>query len=276
LTDKAVAFIESTPTDQPFFLEVSPRNPHEPILPAPRHRNLAVPDVTLPPNFDEADVRDKPAWVRALPRVAEGPALTSNRREMRAMRSVDESLQAIVEAIAARGQLDNTVIVVTTDNGVSRGSHRFEKKICPYEECITGPLWVRYPGAAVADVAELVSNIDLAPTLGQLTGVTAGIPQDGVSLVPLLEGTATAWRSDVLITWRSDGTSIPPYWGVRTAEWKYVEYATGERELYDLANDPYELTNLVRDPSYMSVRLDMRERLGALRYRADHRLPSWP
>ncbi len=276
LAQKAVEFIASTPSDQPFFLEVSPRNPHEPIEPAPRHASLAVPEVALPPNFNEADVRDKPAWVRALHPVSEGAVRTTDRRELRAMRSVDDGLRTMLEALAAAGRLDDTIVVVTTDNGVARGSHRWDKKFCPYEECITGPLWVRYPGATVWEVDELVSNIDLAPTFGELAGVPAAIPQDGVSLVPLLEGTATGWRTDALVTWRATSSAIPPYWAVRTAEWLYVEYATGEKELYDLVSDPYELTNLVRDPAYLSVRMDMRDRLAALRDRADARLPSWP
>jgi arylsulfatase A-like enzyme len=276
LTGRAVEFIESTPVEEPFYLVVSPNNPHEPIEPAPRHADLAVPEVTLPPNFNEADVRDKPAWVRALRRVDEDRERTSYRNEMRAMRSVDESLRTIIETLAGRGQLDDTVIVFTTDNGYSRGSHRYDRKICPYEECVSGPLWIRYPGATSGTVDELVSNIDIAPTLGQLAGVEPGIAQDGISLVPLLDGTATDWRTDVLLTWRSGGTDIPRYWAVRTADSKYVEYETGERELYDLATDPYELVNVVRDPAYSQLRTDMRTRLARLRERADRGLPSWP
>lgn len=276
LTDRAVEFIESTPGDQPFYLQISPRNPHGPIEPAPRHADLPVPAVSLPVNFNEADVRDKPAWVRALGMVGEMGARRDFENEMRAMRSVDESLERIVEAVAARGQLDDTVIIYTTDNGYSRGSHRYVRKVCPYEECITGPLMVRFPGAAVSRVTDLVSNIDLAPTIGQLAGVTAAIPQDGTSLLPLLEGTATGWRSDALLNWRANWTLIPAYWGVRTHDWKYVEYSTGERELYDLVNDPYEMENLVRDPAYAVEGRDLRARLRELRYRADHRLPSWP
>jgi N-acetylglucosamine-6-sulfatase len=276
LTDIAVGFIEETPPNQPFYLQVSPRNPHSTIEPAPRHRALDVPRTGLPPNFDEADVTDKPAWVQALPRVARAPQTAQYTRELRAMRSVDESLHRIIRTLADRGQLDTTVIVVASDNGYSRGSHRVVDKYCPYTECVTGPLWIRYPGVESRSVSEVVSNIDLAPTIGELAGATATIPQDGVSLVPLLDGTATAWRTSALVTWRATTEEVPPYWAVRTPRWSYVVYATGERELYDLAADPYELTNVIGDPAYASAERNLATRLAGLRSRADRRLPSWP
>jgi arylsulfatase A-like enzyme len=276
LTQHAVDIVRSTPLDQPFYLQISPRNPHPPIEPAPRHADLDVPDIELPPNFNEADVRDKPLYIQEKPLLDPGPARREYRQEMRAMRSVDESLERIVEAVAARGQLDDTVIVFTSDNGYSRGSHRYVTKICPYEECLTGPLFFRYPGSNSRIVDDLVSNIDLAPTIAQLAGVTPTIPQDGVSLVPLLEGTATAWRKAALINWLGESTRVPNYWGVRTPEWKYVEYETGEVELYDLTLDPYELVNVASRRAHADDLAALRAQLAALRLRADNRVPSWP
>ena len=115
----------------------------------------------------------------------------------------------------------------------------------------------------------LVLNIDLAPTIAQLAGVEIPGGVDGISLVPLLDGSATEWRESVLIEhWRLTegfGSIIPDFFGVRTAKWKYIEYDTGEKELYDLENDPYELDNLAGDDQYESIMQYLAAQLDALR-----------
>ena len=92
---------------------------------------------------------------------------------------------------------------------------------------------------------------------------------DGMSLVPLLENSTASWRDDILIEhWPTEegvGSIIPEFYSVRTAEWKYTEYVTGERELYDLVNDPYELQNLADKWRYREIQTELKTRLDALK-----------
>jgi N-acetylglucosamine-6-sulfatase len=252
LYGKAIDFLETTPTSEPFLLYFSTRAPHEVNKPAPRHegdyRDLPI---RYRPNFNEADVSDKPAWVRGLP--IRPTALVTNlrRRAAETMLAVDEAISGIVDKVRERGQLENTVIVFMTDNGVSLGSHRWMQKRCAYEECVRTPLLIRYPGIEGNRREDaLVSSVDIAPTFAELAGATPGGPVDGRSLVPLLNAEENAWRTSVLMQYqgpRSEGDS-PTFWAVRAGGWKYVELATGETELYDLENDPYELVNVVTEP----------------------------
>jgi arylsulfatase A-like enzyme len=116
----------------------------------------------------------------------------------------------------------------------------------------------------------LVSNVDLAPTLAELAGIEPLSPVDGMSLVPLLQGRPSAsWRGALLTEYVGD-EKVPPWWGVRTENFAYVELATGETELYDLAGvigwaDPFELENRADDPAYAAVRARLSARLAALR-----------
>lgn len=270
LTAHGLDFLSSTPVEQPFYLELSYAAPHRQIVPAPRHENVAFPPVDLPASFNEADVSDKPAWVQALPLVDEAFEQDEYLRERQAMLAVDESIQAILEAIDSRGQLDDTVVVFMTDNGYARGEHRHDKKACVYDPCIQTPMLVRYPGATQRTVDELVSNIDVTPTFLDLAGGSASIPQDGTSLVPLIEGTATSWRDEILLSYRPTRTPWPAFWAVRTNEFTYAELQTGEKELYDLVNDPDQMVNLAGGPRYARVQKYLAKRLVRLRKAADN------
>jgi arylsulfatase A-like enzyme len=115
----------------------------------------------------------------------------------------------------------------------------------------------------------LVTNIDLAATLTELAGVEIPESVDGDSLVQLLIDPEADWREAILFEhWRLKegfGGYIPTFTGIRTEGWKYVEYETSEKELYDLANDPYELENLAGLAEYATVEADLAARLENLR-----------
>jgi len=264
LARKALAFIASAASnrEQPFFLYLAPFAPHRPATPHPRHAH-ALADVKAPrlPSFDEADVSDKPSWVRAQPRLTPTAIAELDERfrdRLRTLLAVDEMVERLVQDLAARGLLDDTFIFFTSDNGFHFGAHRLDHgKADPYEESIRVPLVVRGPGVPAARSAEpLVANIDLAPTLVELGGGSAPPAQvDGRSLAPwLLGATPPAWRHDLLLeNWDSgrakpddrdepDG-GVPQYAGLRSDDSVYVEYPKGERELYDLRRDPFELEN---------------------------------
>ncbi len=268
---EAVEFIQSTPVDTPFFAYFNPVAPHEPATPAPRHDGLpALPhDLRDDPNFNEADVSDKPAWVRN--RGLAGATVIANENELwqdmyRSLRAVDEQMQDMVEAVEARGQLDNTVIVFMTDNGFSLRHHRLHGKACAYDACTRTPLFVRLPGRPGNQVrSQIVSNIDIAPTLAQLGGATLSKPPDGRSLVPLIDDNATAWRSSVLLRW-GGSQWVPNWWAARSLQYLYVEYdAGGEKELYDVVADPFMLQNRAGQAAYAAAQSSMAATLASLK-----------
>ena len=278
LRDHALDFLDSSSPD-PFMLFFAPNAPHSPRLRAPRHSTAwssATP--VRNPSFNEADVSDKPQWVRNL--ILMGASAIKKQDKFRrdqygALVAVDEAIADLIGEIEAQGKLANTIIVFTTDNGYSFGEHRWSGKLCAYLSCSAAPLYIRYPQGQKATRTGLVSNVDLAPTLAALAGVTPATSVDGVSLVPLLNGTASSVREDVLLRWVGN-RFVSEYWGLRNANYTYVEYASGEVELYDLTGvlgpaDPDELLNkcpglpAVCQPAYAGVRSQLSARLAALK-----------
>lgn len=269
-------FIRDAPSDRPFFLEVTPSAPHRPWTPAPEDAGAyAQMPIVEPASFGETDVSDKPAWVRVLPPYTTEQRLALHdihRRSFEALRAVDRLVAGVVEALREKGVLDNTVIFFLTDNGMSIGEHRWVGKTCAYEDCIRTPLAIRYPWSPAHTDPGLVSNIDLAPTIAAIAGVEPGIPVDGASLVPLLDvtwKTITDWRSGVLLEYVGD-PHVPGWSGIRTEDFLYVEYSTGERELYDLTGrigppDPYELQNQATNPAYAAAAAQLAAQLAGLR-----------
>jgi len=249
---KALEFLRDAPSDEPFFLWFAPTAPHPPVVPATRHagryRDLVVPTL---PSLGEADVSDKPAWVQTLPvfdAEDEAHVRDDRRASFEALLGVDEAVRGIIEELRSGGELDETLIVYVSDNGFSFGEHRWIKKICPYEECIRVPFLIRLPDVVHRIEPAMVSSVDLAPTIADLVGVRPDTAFDGVSLAPLLREDSREGRTgEVFAEWVGDDR-IPAWWELRRPGWTYIELATGERELYDMRRDPYELVNLATDP----------------------------
>ncbi|HMR33613.1 MAG TPA: sulfatase [Geminicoccaceae bacterium] len=250
--------------DRPFFLYVAPYAPHSPATPAPRHAGLFA-DQPYPrtPAFDEADVGDKPSAVRDLPRLAEWEleAIDRHGRERaQSIQSVDEMVRQIVEALERTGELDNTYIVYASDNGFHQGEHRmFFGKTTAYEEDIRVPMILRGPGVPEGvRIKPFVLNNDLAPTFAAMAGVTPPSFVDGRNFLPAVEDQTRPWRQ-AFMTERRQGerhelTGTAKFDALRTAEWTYVEYGNGERELYDLIRDPYQVQNQIQnaDPAMVA------------------------
>jgi hypothetical protein len=136
----------------------------------------------------------------------------------------------------------------------------------PYEESIRVPFIIRYdPLTSNARTdSHLVVNIDIAPTIADLAGVSDH-GAEGRSMVPLLREHDPPWRSDFLLEhMQSDPVGPPSFCGVRAQNEVYVLYATGEEELYDLQSDPYELTNLASRPGEESTLEAFRQRVKEL------------
>lgn len=249
------------------------------FLPAKRHENLYADDA-IPRRFNVTDTLEGKA---ALQREIEGlPPLSREtgtpddtvRDRLRMLAAVDEGLGILLDSLEQIGQLDNTVIVVTSDHGYWYGEHGLsvERRLA-YEEAIRIPLLIRYPRLVMQAciIDEFALSIDLSPTLLDLAGTAPAAPLDGRSLVPLLQGTTPQdWRSSFLVEYNTD-TVFPRvrnmgYKTVRTERWKYIRYndLDGMDELYDLKVDPYEMRNLIGDPKLTPVRKRLCEELDQL------------
>jgi arylsulfatase A-like enzyme len=177
----------------PFFLNVDFNAPHSPYVPAPRHEGtLAGVPMPPPPGLNEKNMSDKPFFLRRLPRLGAGKlAVIDQRRRNRLemLRSVDDAVAAIVHALAAEGQLDDTYLIFASDNGYFSGEHRIRQgKYLPHEPSSHVPLMIRGPGIPAGGVSnDLVSNVDFASTISQIAGATPLLPQDGRSLLPFAE-----------------------------------------------------------------------------------------
>lgn len=265
---------------QPFFWYALSTAPHFPIPPAPRHILDTHPTAApRSPNYQETDVSDKPSWLvdTAAPRAATIAATNdidyTNR--LGSLKALDEMVADIVDTLAATGELDNTYLVFTSDNGYSLGAHRLTQKMAPYEESMRVPLAIAGPGISSGRSDAMALSIDLAPTLFDWADIDVPGHIDGRSLVPALAGDDTGWREDFLAEYggagfdgrdgivqeQIPGTETPamyvfdmPSWSaVRTGRYLYVRWYERERppeereyELYDLDTDPYQLTNLIK------------------------------
>jgi arylsulfatase A-like enzyme len=218
-----------------------------------------------PPSFNERDVSDKPAWIQRLPLLTEIEQKAGDlfhRKQLQSLQPVDRGLRKIIEALSRSGRLDNVVILFTSDNGLMWGEHRLAgQKGCPYEECLRVPLVIRAAGIARAVNPSFALNVDIMPTILDFAGIPASPGIQGDSLKPVLEGATTGWRNDFLF----EHFGALAYEGVRTPRWKYVRYRIGKEELYDLANDPFELDNHGSHRSYASIVRSLRARLEELR-----------
>jgi N-acetylglucosamine-6-sulfatase len=178
--------------NRPFLMWIGTKAPHQPATPAPRDEN-DYPNLSLPhpPSFDEKDVSDKPQWVSDNPPLSQEQKKYMQqlyRKRLQSMLAVDDMIGELIKALDQSGELDNTYIFFTSDNGFHLGEHRLGAgKWTPYEEDIRIPLVVRGPGVAQGrTLHQMVLNNDLAPTIAELAGGDAPAFVDGRSVVPLL------------------------------------------------------------------------------------------
>jgi arylsulfatase A-like enzyme len=286
LTAQAQRFLKeaaSDPAKKPFFLYLTPTLPHAPATPPKRYSKL-LQDVKLPrtPSFNEADISDKPRWLRKLPlltddQIAKMEGLYRKRRQ--SMLALDDMVETLINTLQATGQLSNTYVVFSSDNGWHQGEHRLPAgKSRLFEEDIRVPLAIRGPGIPAGRVVKkLTANVDFAPTFAEIAGVTPPAFVDGRSLVPWFQAPGPAtWRQALLLESRTGlagegdtatgnlatdpgllepadqdaGTAAAPstlahvYRGLRTAFGStFALYDIGDAEYYDLYLDPYQLQN---------------------------------
>ena len=278
LGDRAVADIQRfAPQEKPFFLTVAPSSPHFEIAnpyggprAAPSDEGLyAGLEFEPDPSFDEVNVSDKPSVITRWPRLTdEDKAIIEGRARDRAeaIKSIDDMVGRIVDGLRASGELDNTVVMFTSDNGYVMGEHRmFGEKVVPYEPSIRVPLLARGPGfPAGAHRKQLVSNIDFAPTITALAGAEAGVKMDGESLLPFAEDPKHRKNRAIGLEASFHEISgplaelLPRYAdfnvffnGVRTSQFMAAHYykdvnanPASEDELYDLVSDPNQMRSV--------------------------------
>ena len=280
--EKAARIIgRRAPLAKPFYLSVAflaphsggPREPDDPVgqatpVPAPRHRNdFASEPLPRPPGFNEQNVSDKPIGIRNRPLLT--PTRIRKIREnyqqrLESLLAVDQAVGRIVSALRRAGELDDTLIVFTSDNGFFHGEHRVPSgKVLLYEPSIRVPLIMRGPGIpAGLRLSQRVANIDLAPTIVDAAGATPARVMDGRSLLPVIANPGVPVGRDLLVV-RGPGTGT--FAAIRAPNYLYAEYGNGEQELYDLTRDPYELRSRHADPAYAAVKADLALRLAHLR-----------
>ena len=253
---------------------------HDTALPAPSDLGAFVDHrLRTPPSFNEADVSDKPRFVRMQPRLSPDEISDLRRVQncrMASLLAVDRGVGQIVNALAEEHQLANTAIFYTSDNGYLLGEHRLVGKIDPYEADLRVPFIVRLPqrflgpGGAPNALGNLVANVDIAPTILSLAGAQpcngAGRCRvlDGRSLLPAIQSDGANWPDDrpIPLELNTPLRALPAmpcaYQGVQTPDQVLVEYHSvdlgngcvpdDEIENYDLRSDPSELNNLYPAP----------------------------
>jgi len=282
LTDYTLDWLaEGRDPDRPFFVYLSHKAVHAMFIPAERHEQhyadakIPVPDSQAD---TEANYRGKPMWVKNQRNSWHGVDFpyhsTLNVQEYKrlyheTLMAVDDSIGRIAAWLDANGLADNTIVMLMGDNGFLFGEHGLIDKRNAYEESMRVPLLMYVPGLDEPGrvVDEIAANIDIAPTLLDIAGIDEMPAQfEGASLLPLALGRRPEdWRTDLLYEyyWEFNYPMTPTTFALRTDHYKLIQYhgVWDLEELYDLANDPREMNNLIDDPDYLEVRVRLRKEL---------------
>ena len=247
----------------PFFLTVAPNAPHREAgggkdarhnpRPARRHKDqLEGYPFAKTKAFNELDVSDKPSFVRETPRLTRHFVRRTEKQRLARLESllaVDDIVNSVIRTLKKSGELSNTIVIFTSDNGFQLAEHRLGSKNRIYEESIRVPLVMRGPGVPAGNtVRSPAANLDVAATIYDLAGVDPLVPQDGISLFELIEDPDAFEERELLIE-----TTLSR--ALRTPGFLYAEHdsdsetpgVADELELYDLANDPHQLESIHDD-----------------------------
>jgi N-acetylglucosamine-6-sulfatase len=293
---------------KPLFLSVDYQAPHgdvrPPVGPQPATRHIdsaSRTPIPRPPNFNERDISDKSPLIqsyarRGLSRQQIRQMTVAYRRGLESLRAVDDGVGAIFRTLRKTGELDNTYVFFLSDHGYFFGAHRFAlAKFLPYEESAKVAMAVRGPGIPRGvDSREIVANIDVPVTILKLAKARTTYRVDGRSLAPFWRNPWKRTRRGIEVSMetglvgdeasnparQSNGAPPLKYKALRVGPYKYIRYADGQDELYDLSSDPHELRNKLGKPRYQAVTEYMQKHLKgidrcvAAECRAD--LPRWP
>jgi N-acetylglucosamine-6-sulfatase len=192
---------------------------------------------------------------------------TFYKRYCETLLSVDESIGSVLRSLEEMGVADSTLVFYMGDNGFSFGEHGLIDKRHGYEESMRIPLLARCPEIIKpgTKVEQLVQNIDIAPTILHMAGLQTPDDMDGKSILPLLEGRKIPWRDAIFYEyyWERNFPQTPTVHAVRTDRYKYLHYhgIWDTDELYDLQNDPEEMTNLIHESQHKKLIEELNKRL---------------
>jgi arylsulfatase A-like enzyme len=250
--DNAVRFIQESESQDatPWFLQVAPTAPHSPFTPDEQYANAPVPPFDQPPNYLEADKRDKPVGVASQ---NSDPASIESTRvaQLRTLMSVDDLVGEVLSTLQATGEDSSTLAIFMSDNGFEWGEHGLYSKGDVYDASVRIPMYLRWPGHVVEGATDprLVANVDVAPTIADAVGgLGVVLPMDGHTML-----NAAQSRSRLLLESYGGGTGLG-WASLRTPASYYVEHydpvdnqSIRFREYYDLTADPWEMDNLLGD-----------------------------
>jgi len=283
--DQIAEFLDGCSKEKPFCLSVNFKAPHvqdndpRQFIPDRAYKDLYK-DVTIP-----TPLTADPRFFQALPEFLQTSEARrrwnirfstpekfqeSIRNYYRLIYGVDVVIGKIRDQLRRLDLADNTIIILTGDNGFYLGEHGLAGKWFPHEESIRVPLLVYDPMAPknlrglIRD--EFALNIDIAPTILQLADLPVPQQMQGRSLLPLLKGKRTNWRTDFFYEHLFNHKTIPKTEALRTARFKYARYIDfGYEELYNLESDPQETQNLAEAPNYRQTLKSLRKRCDKLR-----------
>ncbi|HEY3321506.1 MAG TPA: sulfatase [Planctomycetota bacterium] len=281
--------------EKPFVMIMGHKAPHGPFVPEDKYKHI-YDDVKVEYPKSAFELDGRPKWVEQrldtwhgiygplyafrheFPnRSPEGVLIFGDfvRSYTATINSVDDSVGAVMKALEETGQLNNTLLIFTSDNSFLLGEHGMIDKRTMDEESIRVPLLVRYPPLIKpgAKIDQMVLNVDLAPSILDICSAPALPKVHGRSVKPLLQGQHEGWRKSWLYEYNYEKQFpyTPNVRGVRTDEWKYVHYPHGEgqpdrhkAELYNVKDDPQELKNLIDDPECASKLSELKAELTRL------------
>ncbi len=277
---RAREFLETCTPDEPFCLTVCFKSPHHPYQPDERDKDLfeevVIPkrETDTPEGYEQmaAHVMDSSLnrWCYFDERKDEATKDNFEKNFLRCVMSLDRAVGNIMQSIEDLGLDENTFTIYLSDNGYMWGEHGLGGKWLLYEESIHVPIIFKGPGIPGkmrgVRLDELALNIDIAPTILDIAGITIPTEIDGMSLFPLLKGKKEPSRTDFFmehVNIIDVETPIPDSRGVRSAEWKYIRYINVEpevEEMYNISLDPLESKNLANDVNYKEIKDELVER----------------
>lgn len=278
-TDRALAWLNE-PRERPFCLLLWFQTPHAPFYRARRHLDLYDGAyISKPPTFDD-DLKGYPG----KPAFAETDIKIGTVENMNAARTVeevakdysaglvavDENIGRVFTHLEAKGELDDTAVLFSSDHGFFLGEWRLYDKRFMHEPSIRLPTMLRYPKRVKKGLQrqEMVLDIDIAPTLLDLAGMPIPGHMQGTSMLKLTESSKPQWRSDWLYHYYEYPRPgfVQPHVGVRTERYKLIHYYMSDAfELYDLQEDPGEVHNLHGQAAFQQIEEHLLGRISVLR-----------
>ena len=253
LASRATDFISSTPVDQPLFLYFAPFGPHAPYTPAPRH--LGTLNGKLTPYTAATlhqPLRTLPVWMQNRRHFTQDEVDKTRQPQLEALMSIDDAVGSIVQSLQQGNRDRDTLFVFMSDNGYFWGEHTIIGKDSPYDASTRIPMVIRWDGHTppASTSGRIVLNVDIARTIAAATG--ASMQTDGLDIL------GDKARKGFVLEAMDGYNYRPAYCGWRTKNRMFVQWNTGEKELFDYRLDPAESTNLAHRKSWRPVRKAMR------------------